>query len=139
MFSKSSYKNLPNEDLIKMYLIISAPPTITENLVDQYETTQAQLVVLQCSAEGTPQPVIYWEHNDIPLDLFNPRFKIFPSGDLHISLAQSSDMGTYTCIAKNEAGSATKSMDLFVFGNFNIIFFVIISKYCVGKKKVSVL
>ncbi|GFS46965.1 hemicentin-1 [Trichonephila inaurata madagascariensis] len=95
-------------------LFILTSPKIVEGAPDTYEVIQAQPVVLQCSAEGSPSPTIAWEHNGISIDLYNPRYKVFPSGDLHISLTQSSDIGTYTCIAKNEAGSAVKNVDLIV-------------------------
>ncbi|GBM98114.1 Hemicentin-1, partial [Araneus ventricosus] len=95
-------------------LFVLTLPKIVEDIPDTYEVIQAQPVVLQCSAEGFPSPTIAWEHNDVSIDLYNPRYKVFPSGDLHISLTQSSDIGTYTCIAKNEAGSAIKNIDLIV-------------------------
>ncbi|XP_054713925.1 hemicentin-1-like [Uloborus diversus] len=96
-------------------LHVLSSPKIIENYLTKYETTQAQPAVLKCAAEGYPKPVISWEHNSRSMDLFNPRYKLYPSGDLHISLTQPSDMGTYTCIAKNEAGSDTRDIDLVVF------------------------
>ncbi|GFT31287.1 hemicentin-1 [Nephila pilipes] len=95
-------------------LFVLTSPKITKGVPDTYEVIQAQPVALQCSAEGSPSPTIAWEHNGVSIDLYNPRYKVFPSGDLHISLTQSLDIGTYTCIAKNEAGSDTKNVDLIV-------------------------
>ncbi|XP_055948498.1 hemicentin-1-like isoform X2 [Argiope bruennichi] len=95
-------------------LFVLTLPKILEDIPDTYEVIQAQPVILRCSAEGFPSPTIAWEHNGVSIDLYNPRYKVFPSGDLHISLTQSSDIGAYTCIAKNEAGSAIKNIDLIV-------------------------
>ncbi|KAG8182020.1 hypothetical protein JTE90_013951 [Oedothorax gibbosus] len=102
-----------SQEAIRHVFVLSSP-RFTENIPDTYEVIQAQPIILQCSAEGAPTPSIAWEHNGALIDLYNPRYKVFPSGDLHISLTQSSDIGTYTCIAKNEAGSAVKNIDLIV-------------------------
>lgn len=59
-------------------------------------------IVLPCKAAGRPHPEIYWldtEQNMIGAQ--NARQKVLPNGDLLISPLRWSDMGTYTCIARN--------------------------------------
>lgn len=60
-------------------------------------------IVLPCKASGKPHPEMFWldsEQNLISSQQ-NGRHKILPNGDLLISPLRWSDMGTYTCIARN--------------------------------------
>lgn len=59
-------------------------------------------VILPCKATGRPNAEIFWldaEQNII--DAQNARQKVLQNGDLLISPLRWSDMGTYTCIARN--------------------------------------
>lgn len=65
-------------------------------------------IVLPCKATGRPHPEIFWmdtEQNMIGSE--NPRHKVLPNGDLLISPLRWSDMGTYTCIARNAISKDT--------------------------------
>lgn len=65
-------------------------------------------IVLPCKAAGRPHPEIFWldtEQNMIGTQ--NPRQKVLPNGDLLISPLRWSDMGTYTCIARNAISKDT--------------------------------
>ncbi|XP_055317570.1 neural/ectodermal development factor IMP-L2 isoform X1 [Sitodiplosis mosellana] len=65
-------------------------------------------IVLPCKAAGRPHPEIFWldaEQNMIGAQ--NSRQKVLPNGDLLISPLRWSDMGTYTCIARNPISKDT--------------------------------
>lgn len=65
-------------------------------------------ILLPCKAAGRPHPEIYWldaEQNVISAQ--NSRQKVLQNGDLLISPLRWSDMGTYTCIARNPISKDT--------------------------------
>ncbi|XP_028966965.1 tyrosine-protein phosphatase Lar [Galendromus occidentalis] len=66
--------------------------------------------VLQCMASGEPEPTISWLHNDVPVDLNNPRFQLVNGGALQISHAQEEDQGNYECVAENTVGTQISPM-----------------------------
>lgn len=71
-------------------------------------------VILPCKATGRPNAEVFWldaEQNVI--DGQNARQKVLQSGDLLISPLRWSDMGTYTCIARNPISKDTAETFLY--------------------------
>lgn len=66
--------------------------------------------ILPCRAEGDPEPTISWLHNDVPVDLNNPRYQLINGGSLQISNAQEEDQGNYECVAENGVGTQVSPM-----------------------------
>ncbi|VDI38762.1 Hypothetical predicted protein, partial [Mytilus galloprovincialis] len=76
--------------------LIHAPSTIQ---VKYY--TEARIT---CNVTGYPSPTVAWIHNDIPVK---------SSGNtLIIHSVTNATIGTYTCIAKNDAGSSRANIQL---------------------------
>lgn len=63
-------------------------------------------VVLPCNTAGRPYPEIFWLDQDEEMINGNNegRVRVLPTGDLLITDLKWSDMGSYTCIARNPAG-----------------------------------
>ncbi|KAF7988157.1 hypothetical protein HCN44_007651 [Aphidius gifuensis] len=81
-------------------------PVIT-NHASTVLALQGTSVVLPCVAVGKPKPFILWETaegNRITNYIFNPRYKVLPTGDLLIDSLEWNDMNGYTCIARSNLG-----------------------------------
>ena len=65
---------------------------------------RGQSGLLNCTARGSPEPVISWTKNGEPLDLDDGRFEIFENGSLFLRDVRLNDMGDYKCNATNELG-----------------------------------
>lgn len=61
--------------------------------------------LMNCEAVGDPEPVISWLKNSVPVDTFDQRLQILPSGALLINETRESDEGIYECVAENSAGT----------------------------------
>uniref|UniRef100_A0A5F8GEA3 Protein tyrosine kinase 7 (inactive) n=1 Tax=Monodelphis domestica TaxID=13616 RepID=A0A5F8GEA3_MONDO len=64
---------------------------------------QGHTAMLQCEAQGDPDPLIQWKGKNRILDpaQLGPRMHIFSNGSLVIHDVTSEDSGRYTCIAGN--------------------------------------
>lgn len=75
-------------------------------------------VTMECDPSGSPQPMLTWLREGIPLNN-GDGLKILRNGrQLHLEKAQASDSGLYLCVAVNVAGQANKKYDLKVFGKY---------------------
>ena len=71
---------------------------------------------LECRVVGDPRPDIRWYRENEPL-LEGGRYKFLEDGSLHVLLINDvnhDDVGLYKCVARNSAGKAHCSADLFV-------------------------
>ena len=97
-------------------------PVITQPPVS-IAITQPSSVIFSCSATGLPRPAIRWTMGNTLLSN-SPQILINESiaGDRQaastLTLLQTSttDIGSYNCIAENEAGTATATASLTVYG-----------------------
>lgn len=122
--SKSTYESTtvsPNDNTNNITDMLSMNAGITSaksngpkkvRILSFYTTVFASIgksIVLPCKATGKPHPEIFWldsEQNLISTQR-NERHKVLPNGDLLISPLRWSDMGTYTCIARNPVSKDT--------------------------------
>jgi len=65
-------------------------------------------VLLPCKAAGLPHPEIYWlDPEENIVNEQSGRYKVLSTGELLITSLRWSDMGTYTCIARNPLAKDT--------------------------------
>lgn len=69
-------------------------------------------VVLPCEAQGSPLPLVSWMKNGQPL---LPQSLDHGPG-LKLETAGAGDSGTYSCVARSEAGEARRHFQLTVMG-----------------------
>lgn len=84
--------------------------TLSPTTIDASEGESADIV---CSATGYPKPQIVWERLDgrMPTDV------IIRDGFLRFNSLRTSDMGSYSCNAKNNVGEHDQLLQVFVRGS----------------------
>lgn len=103
-------ENAAGSSTKRFRLNVFSPPTITPGarVVEVNEGSKAEL---PCEVLGVPNPTVTWTRDKespiLPESYQKENSLLFPS-------VKRSDMGTYTCTAKNWAGSAFKIMELVV-------------------------
>ncbi|TRZ22552.1 hypothetical protein HGM15179_004536 [Zosterops borbonicus] len=83
----------------------------------QLTVTEGSLISLVCESSGIPPPSLTWKKNGSPV-VPEPsgRVRVLSGGrQLQVAVADRSDAASYTCIASNVAGSATKEYSLQVY------------------------
>ncbi|KAK5871231.1 hypothetical protein PBY51_004123 [Eleginops maclovinus] len=73
--------------------------------------SQGEEIRLVCSASGSPPPQLFWSHGNMFLTN-RPRLSLTQHGVLTIRGALPEDAGNYTCLATNEAGTASQTVSL---------------------------
>ncbi|XP_044528060.1 hemicentin-1 [Gracilinanus agilis] len=97
-------------------LTVYVPPSIKgSNVTTEVSALINSIIKLECEARGLPVPVITW-HKDGRLIISSPQALYVDKGHfLHISHAQVSDSGKYTCHVTNIAGTAEKTYEVDVY------------------------
>ncbi|KAG8556198.1 hypothetical protein GDO81_017962 [Engystomops pustulosus] len=97
--------NIAGETEIKYNVQVLVSPTIEDrDIVGEYTAIANNPIELECYATGTPIPTIRWLKNGIPLQSDGQKLIILES--------ESSDSGSYECIAENDAGSSRKLINV---------------------------
>ena len=79
--------------------------------------TEGSRAILDCVATGNPTPTVTWRHDSVPLpNPAIPRIQQSANNSLLISGVERSDEGEYLCQASSEAGEATITVELRVYG-----------------------
>ncbi|XP_045465378.1 neural/ectodermal development factor IMP-L2 isoform X2 [Harmonia axyridis] len=79
-----------------------------------YMDTIGHEVLLPCQGVGNPRPEIQWVNPEGELVREgNGRISMLPNGELRIRTVTWSDMGVYTCIAKNHLGEDSEETFLY--------------------------
>lgn len=85
--------------------------------VEHIVVVQGSLVTLVCEAHGVPSPTLTWKKDSKPLSL-RQNMLLHDGEETRFQLinVQLEDAGLYSCIAKNQAGTSTKTFNLTVLG-----------------------
>lgn len=109
-FYKCMARNSAGQDsLLVKIQVIAAPPVILEQKRQVIVATSGENLKLPCTAKGTPQPSVHWVLSDgtevKPLQFIDSKLFLFLNGTLYIKNIDSSNRGTYECIATSSTGS----------------------------------
>ncbi|XP_021192721.3 neural/ectodermal development factor IMP-L2 isoform X1 [Helicoverpa armigera] len=96
------------ENLLTLQKLFRMPskPVITSYYTNIFQNIGSD-VVLPCRVDSTSKSQVFWQDNNDELVFGNSRMRVLPSGDLVITPLLWSDMGNFTCIAKNMYGKDT--------------------------------
>nr|XP_039257330.1 peroxidasin-like isoform X1 [Styela clava] len=90
----------------------SGPPFFISRPQD-VQVRVGEPTTLECRAAGTPEPTISWIKDGNPVNSQNALI-ITSSGSLHFRRTETSDNGSYTCIATNDEGSVNTTAEVIV-------------------------
>ncbi|XP_042287354.1 neural cell adhesion molecule 1a isoform X10 [Thunnus maccoyii] len=103
-------------DFKMIKVVVNVLPTIRARQSDVNATADVgSSALLACDADGFPEPIVTWAHNNIVLEM-GDKYSLNEDGsELVIKDVKKVDEGDYTCIAKNKAGEKTEEVSLNVF------------------------
>lgn len=108
-----------------IYLIVTlfspeAPPRFSITPEDVIYVNLGDAIILNCQAEGTPTPEIFWYKDANPVEP-SGTIGIFNDGtELRIAMIRHEDIGDYTCIARNGEGQISHTARVRIAGKSSI-------------------
>ncbi|XP_036791689.1 hemicentin-1 [Oncorhynchus mykiss] len=102
--------NAKGDSRVTVWLLVPEAPSVVVRPQRQAFSRGSE-VRLVCTAAGSPPPQLFWSHGNMFLPN-RPRMSISNHGGLTIRDALPEDAGNYTCLATNEAGTATQTVSL---------------------------
>ncbi|XP_065205200.1 peroxidasin homolog [Planococcus citri] len=95
-------------------VVVRAPPKITKSFNNIIIDSGSVTAELKCVAVGNPTPVVSW-YKDNKEIASNTKFTLKENNTvLKIEKATKDDSGTYSCVAKNELGSAEHENEVII-------------------------
>ncbi|OBS57850.1 hypothetical protein A6R68_11028 [Neotoma lepida] len=92
----------------KAFLSIIASCTVTKRVTKRLQLLSRwhlPRIGTNFAYHGVPLPTLQWYKDAVPLSkLQNPRYRVLPSGGLHIQKLSPEDSGIFQCFANNEGG-----------------------------------
>ncbi|XP_067825529.1 hemicentin-1-like [Heptranchias perlo] len=94
-------------------LVVQVPPSI---LIGQSEFSvlEDSQALLPCAAQGSPEPIVFWEKGGVAVPDIPGRFTALQSGELIVENATPEDAGVYTCTAVSAVGKDSHDIHLSV-------------------------
>nr|XP_018668081.2 hemicentin-1 [Ciona intestinalis] len=92
---------------------VRVPPTVAGDTVE-LTVYEGDPISLPCEASGTPQPTVTWRKGPVAVQL-GDRILQQSDNSLFIYTSETTDVGTYTCVAQNGAGVASHDVLLDVY------------------------
>ncbi|GFY72498.1 protein turtle [Trichonephila inaurata madagascariensis] len=102
-----------------VHLDVHAPPHFKMKPPDVVYVKVGESVSLPCEAEGTPPPNLIWYKDNSPLEE-SRTVQILPT-ELRINNLRQTDIGDYTCMARNKQGTVTATSKVIVAGPASIV------------------
>ncbi|XP_054639724.1 contactin-3 isoform X1 [Dunckerocampus dactyliophorus] len=94
--------------------VLASPPSFSKNpLKAVLKARFGSEVTLECKPQASPPAISLWKKDNELLQR-NERMIVFPNGTLKITNVTRGDAASYTCIAKNQFGSASTTGRLLV-------------------------
>ncbi|XP_047741035.1 protein turtle [Hyalella azteca] len=104
-----------------IHLDVHAPPRFTTTPDDVTYVNIGDSIILNCEAEGTPKPEIFWFRDDDPVTP-SESVGIFNDGtELRINKIRDQDIGDYLCVARNAEGRVHHEAKVVIAGGAVII------------------
>uniref|UniRef100_A0A4W5QXB5 Contactin 3b n=1 Tax=Hucho hucho TaxID=62062 RepID=A0A4W5QXB5_9TELE len=95
-------------------MVLASPPSFSKNpLKPLLKARSGSEVVLECKPQASPRAISLWKKSNEILQK-NERITLLPNGTLKIVNATRRDAGSYTCIAKNQFGTASATGRLLI-------------------------
>ncbi|XKL61367.1 hypothetical protein PGB90_008424 [Kerria lacca] len=100
------------------HLDVHAPPRFVVTPEEIIYVNLGDAIILNCQADGTPAPEIFWFKDEHPVDPSpTGTIGIFNEGtELRISSIRHEDIGDYTCIARNGEGQISHTARVIIAG-----------------------
>uniref|UniRef100_A0A7N8Y7F1 Contactin 3b n=1 Tax=Mastacembelus armatus TaxID=205130 RepID=A0A7N8Y7F1_9TELE len=101
-------------------MVLASPPSFSKSpLRALLKARSGSEVTLECKPEASPPAISLWKKGNEILQR-NERISLLPNGTLKITNVTRQDAGSYTCIAKNQFGTATTTGKLLITGEITM-------------------
>uniref|UniRef100_A0A1I7TZZ9 Hemicentin-1 n=1 Tax=Caenorhabditis tropicalis TaxID=1561998 RepID=A0A1I7TZZ9_9PELO len=97
--------NLAGEDSLSYKLVVHDKPKIISEVPGFVDVVKGHTIEIPCRATGVPEVIRTWNKDGIELSLDGKKFSVDNLGTLRIYEADKKDIGDYSCVVTNSAGT----------------------------------